>query len=228
MSWRGRLSSGALVSLLVVRPAASQSESRESRRWDGPEIGFNLALAFGRGQFQQFVKAAGGVGGYGALPIAMHGGLKLRADLSVLFHGFDSWSGPPAFDTESYITSLRAGPQVALALGRVRVYGFWLGGFSYFATDANPDAACGCEFTQTLHDDLTWATEVGGGVRIGFGAPSSPAGLDFGVRALRNGEASYVTAGGVTQNADGSFTIRPIRSEAHLLVFTVGVSGWVR
>src|SRR3989442_1095754 len=180
MTWRRTLSSGAVLSLLVLRPAASQSGSHEPRRWDGPEIGVNLALGLGRGQFQQFVKAAGGFGGYGALPIALHGGLKVRADLSVLFHAFDSWSGPPAFDTESNITSLRAGPQVALALGRVRFYGFWLGGFSYFATDANPTDACGCTFTQTLHDDLTWMTEIGGGVRVGFGGPSSRSGLDFG------------------------------------------------
>ena len=187
----------------------------------------NLALGLGRGRFHDFVKAAGGFGAYGTLPIALRGGLALRADLSVLFHGFDSWSGPPAFDTESYITSLRAGPQVALRLGRVQLYGFWAGGFSYFATDANPDDACECAFTQTLHDDLTWVSEVGGGVRVALGRwPSGPA-LDLGVRAMRNGLASYVTGGGVTQNSDGSFTVRPIRSEANLLLIQLGVSASV-
>ena len=228
MMWRRTLTSGALLGLLAMRPAAPQSGSHEPRRWERPQVGLNLALGLGRGQFQEFVQAAGGFGAYGAVPIALHGGLALRAYLSVLFHGFDSWSGPPAFDTESYITSLRAGPQVALRLGRVQLYGFWAGGFSYFATDANPDDACGCDFTQTLHDDLTWMTEVGGGVRIALGRSFSSPALDLGVRALRNGEASYVTEGGVTQNSDGSFTIRPIRSEAHLLVIQVGVSASLR
>src|SRR2546421_11239587 len=227
MIWRRTLFTGALLGLLAVRPAAPQSASHQPRRWDRPQVGFTLALGLGRGQFQQFVQAAGGFGAYGAVPIALHGGLALRADLSVLFHGFDSWSGPPAFNTESYITSLRAGPQLALPLGPVQLYGFWAGGFSYFATDANPDDACECAFTQTLHDDLTWVSEVGGGVRVALGRwPSGPA-LDLGVRAMRNGLASYVTGGGVTQNSDGSFTVRPIRSEANLLLIQLGVSASV-
>src|SRR2546422_8911305 len=64
--------------------------------------------------------------------------------------------------------------------------------------------------------------------RVGLGASRSKVALDLGVRALRNGEATYVTEGGVTQNPDGSFTIRPHRTEAHLLVIHLGVSGWVR
>jgi len=224
MIWRRTLSSGALLGLLAMRPAAPQSGSHQPPRWERPQLGLNLALGLGRGRFQQFVQAAGGFGLYGAVPIALRGGVALRADFSVLFHGFDSWSGPPAFNTESYITSLRAGPQLALPLGPVQFYGFWAGGFSYFATDANPDDACECAFTQTLHDDLTWVSEVGGGVRVALGRwPSRPA-LDLGVRAMRNGLASYVTGGGVTQNSDGSFTVRPIRSEANLLLIQLGVS----
>src|SRR5207249_1533438 len=46
----------------------------------------------------------------------------------------------------------------------------------------------------------------------------------LGVRGLRNGVASYVTENGVTHNSDGSFTIRPIRSEANLLLIQLGVS----
>src|SRR2546428_7849100 len=63
---------------------------------------------------------------------------------------------PPRSTLFPYTTLFRsrAGPQLALALGPVQFYGFWAGGFSYFATDANPDDACGCNFTQTLHDDL--------------------------------------------------------------------------
>src|SRR2546422_1709290 len=45
--------------------------------------------------------------------------------------------------------------------------------------------------------------------RVGLGASRSKVALDLGVRALRNGEATYVTEGGVTQNPDGS------RSEEH-------------
>jgi len=52
--------------------------------------------------------------------------------------------------------------------------------------------------------------------------------LDLGVRALHNGQATYVTSAGITQNSDGSFTVRPIRSEADLLVFHLGFSAALR
>ena len=101
------------------------------------------------------------------------------------------------------------------------------GGFSYFTTDAEFGSSCDCSFTTTPRDDWTWVTEIGGGMRVALGASRSHFALDLGVRALRNGEATYVTEGGVTHNADGSFTIRPRRTEAHLLVIHLGVSGWV-
>ena len=219
---------GALLGVAVAGPATSRLRAQQEQRWGGPEVGLNLALGLGRGRFQDFVKAAGGFGAYATVPIALQGGLALRADLSVLFHDFETWSGFPPINTKSYITSLRAGPQVALSAGRLQLYGFGAGGFSYFATDAEVESSCDCSFTTTLRDDWTWVTEIGGGVRVGLGASRSKVALDLGVRALRNGEATYVTEGGVTQNPDGSFTIRPHRTEAHLLVIHLGVSGWVR
>ena len=43
-----------MLGLLAVRPAAPQSGSHERRRWERPQVGLNLALGLGRGQFQQF------------------------------------------------------------------------------------------------------------------------------------------------------------------------------
>src|SRR5437879_7080614 len=75
---------GAVLSVAVQGTATSRLEGQQERRWGGPEIGLNLALGLGRGRFHDFVKAAGGFGAYGTLPIALQGGLALRADLSVL------------------------------------------------------------------------------------------------------------------------------------------------
>src|SRR5438477_10330030 len=133
MIWRRTLSSGALIGLLAMRPAAPQSGSHQPPRWERPQLGLNLALGLGRGRFQQFVQAAGGFGLYGAVPIALRGGVALRADFSVLFHGFDSWSGPPAFNTESYITLLLAGLMLALTLGPVQFLWFLSGWLFYIA-----------------------------------------------------------------------------------------------
>src|SRR5213078_2504139 len=127
---------GAVLGVAVQGTATSRLEGQQERRWGGPEIGLNLTLGLGRGRFHDFVKAAGGFGAYGTLPIALRGGLALRAELSVLFHDFETWSSFPDITTKSYITSLRAGPQVAVSAGRVQLYGFGAGGFSSFATGA--------------------------------------------------------------------------------------------
>src|SRR5256884_1918168 len=161
---------GAVLSVAMQGTATSRLEGQQERRWGGPEIGLNLALGLGRGRFHDFVKAAGGFGAYGTLPIALRGGLALRADLSVLFHDFETWSSFPDITTKSYITSLRAGPQVALSAGRVQLYGFGAGGFFPLATDAQVRSSCEFSVTTTLRDDWTWATEIGGGGGRGPGA----------------------------------------------------------
>lgn len=218
------LLAGGLLSLAATARLLAQGDAELARRWDKPSLGLYAQLGLGRGRFEDFVKNAVGFGGYVTLPTA-RGALALRADLSVLYHAFESWPWTPPIETKSYITSFRTGPQVAVGIGRVRVYGFGAGGFSYFATEARFDAQCDCSFTTTLRDDWTWATEIGGGVRVALGGPPSAAGLDFGIRALRHSEATYVTQGDITQNADGSFTLHPHRTQAHLLVIQLGVSG---
>src|SRR2546429_8368310 len=187
---------GAVLSVAMQGTATSRLEGQQERRWGGPEIGLNLALGLGRGRFHDFVKAAGGFGAYGTLPIALRGGLALRADLSVLFHDFETWSSFPDITTKSYITSLRAGPQVALSAGRVQLYGFGAGGFSHFATDAEFGSSCDCSFTTTLRDDWTWVTEIGGGVRMAPGAARSSPALGLGGRALPDGAAADAAGGG--------------------------------
>ncbi len=51
-----------------------------------------------------------------------------------------------------------------------------------------------------------------------------PVSLDFSVQSTYNGEAEYLRRGGVRDNPDGSITVFPIRSDANLLSFRVGVA----
>jgi hypothetical protein len=227
-----RLRTTPLVILLAFatsRAAAQYPALREVHRWATPELGLNLALGLGQGEFASFVKAAGGLGGYLAVPLDARGTVAIRGDFSILYHNYDTWVLYPVVTTKSYVSTLRFGPQLALGSGPLRLYGFVAGGFSYFSTDLGLDDGCSCGVSTTLNDDFTWATEVGGGMRIGMGGRrGTPLALDLGVRALRNGLATYVTSAGITHNSDGSFTVRPTRSEANLLVFTVGVSASLR
>jgi len=222
---------GILFALVSTTAAAQNPALRPVSRWRAPELGINLALGLGRGEFKSFVKAAGGIGGYFALPLDHGGGFAIRGDFSVLYHNYDTWVLYPVVTTKSYVSTLRFGPQLAIGSGPIRLYGFVAGGFSYFSTDLDLDDGCSCGVTTTLNDDFTWATEVGGGVRIAIRTPGATGrglSLDLGARTLHNGQATYVTSAGITQNSDGSFTVRPIRSDANLLVFQVGFSGQLR
>src|SRR2546429_1132648 len=187
---------GAVLSVAMQGTATSRLEGQQERRWGGPEIGLNLALGLGRGRFHDFVKAAGGFGAYGTLPIALRGGLALRADLSVLFHDFETWSSFPDITTKSYITSLRAGPQVALSAGRVQLYGFGAGGFSYLATHAEFGSSCHCSFTTTLRGDWTWVAEIGWRSHLAPGASRSRLAPDLRGRAPRDRDGDQRTGGG--------------------------------
>ena len=225
------LSIGVLIALASSTAAAQNPALRPVSRWGAPEFGLNVALGLGRGEFKSFVKAAGGIGGYFALPLDQGGAFAIRGDFSVLYHNYDTWVLYPVVTTKSYVSTLRYGPQLAIGTGPVRLYGFVAGGFSYFSTDLDLDYGCSCGVTTTLNDDFTWATEVGGGMRIGLRSRSGMGGalaLDLGVRALQNGQATYVTSAGITQNSDGSFTVRPIRSEANLVIFQAGVTFQLR
>ena len=231
MKRRAAFCIGVLLASAVTNAAAQNPALRPVNRWGAPELGLNLSLGLGRGEFKSFVRAAGGIGGYLAVPLDPAGTFAIRGDFSVLYHNYDTWVLYPVVTTRSYVSTLRVGPQLAIGAGPIRLYGFVAGGFSYFSTDLGLDDGCSCGVTTTLNDDFTWATEVGGGVRIGVRTPAGMGGglaLDLGVRALHNGQATYVTSAGITQNSDGSFTVRPIRSEADLLVFHLGFSAALR
>jgi len=223
--------SGVLLAIAATTAAAQNPALRPVNRWGAPEVGLNLSLGLGQGEFKSFVRAAGGIGGYVAVPLDPAGTFAIRGDFSVLYHNYDTWVLYPVVTTKSYVSTLRVGPQLAIGSGPIRLYGFVAGGFSYFSTDLGLDDGCSCGVTTTLNDDFTWATEVGGGLRIGLRTRAGMGGglaLDLGARALHNGQATYVTSAGITHNSDGSFTVRPIRSEANLVVLHLGFSATLR
>lgn len=133
-------------------------------------------------------------------------------------------------ETDNVIGSLGVGPQITLGGGPVRVYGFGTIGVGYFATTSTLGDGCGCEpFVGTTNfEDFTLARELGSGLQVRLARRRAPVFLDLGVRYLRNGRTRYLRPQDIVENPDGSVSLRPVESEANLVLFQIGVSVGIR
>lgn len=123
------------------------------------------------------------------------------------------------------------GPQISVPAGPVRPYLNATAGFSYFHTESSVSGRNDYDedyFNTTNHDDGVFALTGGGGFLIPLSMRRTPVLLDIGATYHRNGEASYLRRGSITDNPDGSITIRPIRSEANFITYRLGISIGVR
>lgn len=217
---RGVLTAALL--LLTAAPAAAQRWALREVRERGL-AGVSLALAMPVGEFANYVGDGGGLDAFVTVHLDRAGLVGMRIDGSLLAYGRtnDWWYDGPYYavpaTTTSFIASLRAGPQLLFGTGPVRLYGFYQGGISYFATTTGfNDGYCGCnDDAITEHDDVTLAWEAGGGMLLGLGRRVM---LDLGARYLRNGRAEYLPARLVSA-PDGV-----IESQANLVALHLGVT----
>src|SRR3989441_8542641 len=110
MKRRAALCIGVLLASAVTNAAAQNPALRPVNRWGAPELGLNLALGLGRGEFKTFVRAAGGIGGYLAVPLDPAGTFGIRGGFSVLYHNYDTRVVYPAVTTKSYRSPPQIGP----------------------------------------------------------------------------------------------------------------------
>lgn len=119
---------------------------------------------------------------------------------------------------------LGLGPQLVVPLGPARLAlagTIGLGGFtatsSLSGVDENDD-----DFGNTTnHEDYTIAWSTGGELRIPLAERLA---LAVGGHYQRNGVASYLREGGITDNPDGSLTYDLQRTEANMVAITLGVA----
>jgi opacity protein-like surface antigen len=214
--------------LLAATVASAQARGlREVHPWG--ELGFGVVGGIPSGQFHDFVTEVGGVSADLAVHFDRGGAAALRIEGAYLVYGNEDRLLPLAgsggllavdMNTAFYIASLRAGPQLVFGMGRVRPYAFGTAGISYFATETSLGDCCG----TTNFDDTALSLAAGGGLRIDLSRGRHPASLDLGASYVRNGEVSYLREGDILSNPDGSFTLRPVRSEANLLMLQLGLS----
>jgi len=214
----------AVLGLTVVtsRLMAQRSALREVHRGGNGSFGAALVVAEPLGEFSRNGDVAAGLSIFG---VTSGGLLALRVEGAWMAYDV-SYQGY-GVSTTSQIGTLGAGPQVTLGNGALRFYGFATMGASLFWSNASYNS-CGCSASDWLDGHTTWMRSAGGGVLLGITAGHTPIAIDIGARGVRHDRVTYVPAGGLTQNSDGSFTAQQVTTPVDMRVYQVGVSIGIR
>ena len=204
------------LAVLTAPLAAQRSALREVRRGDGGSLGIDLVIAEPLGAFRRNGNVAAGLAFNG---VTAGRTLGVRIDGSWMV--YDASHLGYGVSTTSQIGTLMIGPQVTLGQGNMRLYGFVTGGGSLFWSNASYQDGCGCSTSDFLDGDLTFSRSAGAGVLL---ALSRKIAIDAGVRENRHDQVSYVPAGGLTDNGDGTYTVNRVTSSVLMRVWQVGVS----
>ncbi|PYO89418.1 MAG: hypothetical protein DMD58_09460 [Gemmatimonadetes bacterium] len=214
----------AVLGLTVVTSPlmAQRSALREVHRGGNGSFGAALVVAEPLGEFSRNGDVAAGLSIFG---VTSGGLLALRVEGAWMAYDV-SYQGY-GVSTTSQIGTLGAGPQVTLGNGALRFYGFATMGGSLFWSNASYNS-CGCSASDWLDGHTTWMRSAGGGVLLGITAGHTPIAIDIGARGVRHDRVTYVPAGGLTQNSDGSFTAQQVTTPVDMRVYQVGVSIGIR
>ena len=185
-------------------------------------FGADFVVAQPLGEFRRNGDVAGGLSIFG---VTSGGALALRIDAAWM--AYDAQYQGYGVSTTSQIGTIGAGPQLTLGSGGFRVYGFATMGGSLFWSNATY-RNCGCSASDYLDGHTTWMRSAGAGVLLGLSAGRTPIAIDIGARGVRHDRVTYVPAGGLTQNPDGSFTARQVTTPVDMRVYQVGVSIGIR
>jgi hypothetical protein len=237
-AWHSARSAAIIAASLTL--VAGRAVAQEARGlvylpdWPAHVLGLSGVVARPTGEFQSNVDWGGGVAFYWNVNPTADRHLGLRVEGNALLYGHERFEIPLApsagrvrldVTTDNFIFGFGAGPQLTLFNGPVRPYVFGTVGFSYFATisSAGDDAGWDTFASTTNFDDWTLALSGGAGVLVRLARAPKTVALDLSVLGTRNGEADYLTRGGVVENGDGTVTVFPMRSDANLVTVRMGV-----
>lgn len=219
-------------------PTAPNAAPRPTRAY----YGGSLVLGQTVGEFHDFVDKSFGLSGNLIYNLDRRGILGIRLDGGFMNYGNERKRVPLSstiggrimvdVNTANNIIHLGLGPQLTVPSGPVRPYVTGSVGMSYFVTESSVEGTRNNNepFASTNnYDDLTIAYTGAGGILIPI-APRSrtPIAIDIGVRYHRNGEVEYLRKGSIQDNDDSTITITPIRSEANLVSYHLGIQVGIR
>ena len=239
----------AAAALLLAAPAAALAQDRCDWDYDdceyyesyptGGYFGGSLTIAEPQGEFGEQVGTGFGGDLHYIHKLDRDGWLGVRVDAGAAIYGYESYRVPLSetiggrvlvdVNTSNNIAWIGVGPQIGVPNGRLRPYVNGRVGYSFLWTstavetidwyhDDEPIAS------TTNYDDWSFSYGAGAGVYIPVRRGYKPVSIDLGVRYHNNGEAEYLREGGIVDNADGSISLSPIRSDTDLLTFHIGVS----
>lgn len=228
----------AAAAVAIAGPALPERATAQSGWGDlnGEVFGY-LDLGVPLGDFRSHVNLGGGAGGGGVLFLGGNRLAGLRAEGSFLIYGIERWTVPFSStvsfvdleqETTNSIFSAGLGPQVYLGTGPIRPYFYGTVGFSAFVTSTSVSGMWEEEpiASTTNHSDFQLAFTGGGGLSVRIREGPNPLSLDLSASYRYNGLTDYLANG--TANLEtlrrGGWVARPIRSEANLMTYRVGIS----
>jgi hypothetical protein len=241
-------SSALLLGFVLLAASSAHAQHHDGDDWEdrygprGPQrpsgafAGASFNYARPQGEFRDFVDQGFGGDLHFLYQPRARGILGLRLDAGFLTYGHERMRVPLSstiggrilvdVNTSNNIAHVGVGPQIGLPDGRFRPYVGGFVGFTYLYTESsvagrNDDHSFG---RTTNYDDATFSYGGRAGVYVPLRGGPSPISLDMGVVYMDNGEAEYLREGDIVDNADGTLTLFPSRSDTDLLNFRVGVT----
>lgn len=132
------------------------------------------------------------------------------------------------YDSRNHMMfTFQAGPEISPVKGKWRPFLFALAGSTVFHSYAILGYPSGDTSppSETLNASANFSTSYGGGIRLMDEKQSRAGGFELSAHVTRNAKADYLTDRGVTMNPDGTWTVRPIRGPAHVVIVKLGF--WV-
>jgi opacity protein-like surface antigen len=227
---------GLVIGLGMAAPLTAQTGLQVPAGTPRFNVGGALVVGQPVGEFQNYIDVGFGLIANGRYNLDAAGVVSLRADLSFLNYGNETKQvclGGGAgcritldLTTSNNIVGGNFGLHFMAPSGPIRPYAHGGIGFSYFATESRVKGTNNSEdFANTTNfDDGTFAWIAGGGFHIPVSHGRTPISIDIGARYDRNGRVAYLTEGGITDNPDGTINLDPIRSDANLVKYYIGVN----
>jgi hypothetical protein len=242
-AWSARMGPGALVAAAVLALSAGPSWAQEVDTLGLPRVyaGIAAAVAQPLGEFDEYVNVGGGLDGFfrvrlddaGFVSFRLHGGFLTYGNETKRVCLSETVGCRIQVDltTSNNIFLFGLGPELAVPLGRVRLYGNGSVGFDYFSTDSNVSGtSTENPFASTRnYGDGGFSWNAGGGMEVVVAhARTLPIAIDVGLAYQGNGRREYLTRGGIIDRPDGSIDFDVKRSEANFLLWRIGASVGIR